>query len=76
MTPLDDDQLCAYRLDGSRAVKELADTDSVLFLWVTSPPLIRCAAIIEAWGFEYKASFVWNKVRHTMGHYNSVRHEL
>jgi N6-adenosine-specific RNA methylase IME4 len=38
--------------------------------------LIRCAAIIEAWGFEYKASFIWDKVRHVMGHYNSVRHEF
>ena len=22
------------------------------------------------------ASFVWDKVKHNMGHYNSVRHEL
>ena len=38
--------------------------------------LIRCAAIIEAWHFEYKAPFVWDKDRHVVGHYNSVRHEL
>ena len=43
---------------------------------MTSPLIIRCAPIIEAWGFAYKASFVWDKVRHVMGHYNSVRHEL
>jgi N6-adenosine-specific RNA methylase IME4 len=74
---LDDDDLCSYRPGaGEPTVKELADKHAVLFLWVTSPLLIRCAAIIEAWGFEYKASFVWHKVRHTMGHYNSVRHEL
>ena len=24
----------------------------------------------------YKASFVWDKVKHVMGHYNSVRHEF
>jgi hypothetical protein len=32
--------------------------------------------VIEAWGFTYKTSFVWDKVRHNYGHYNSVRHEL
>ena len=32
--------------------------------------------VIESWGFEYKSSFVWDKVRHNFGHYNSVRHEV
>lgn len=32
--------------------------------------------VIKAWGFTYKSSFVWDKVKHGMGHYNSVRHEL
>lgn len=50
--------------------------DAVLFLWVTSPMLLACAPVIRAWGFEYKASFVWDKVAHNYGHYNSVRHEL
>jgi N6-adenosine-specific RNA methylase IME4 len=75
-TSLSDKQLCEFRPSGGRLVKELADKDAVLFLWVTSPMLIRCAAVIEAWGFEYKASFVWDKVRHNVGYYNSVRHEL
>ncbi len=42
---------------------------------MTSPLLKRCFPIIEAWGFQYKSSFVWDKVKHTMGFYNSVRHE-
>jgi len=50
--------------------------DAVLFLWVTSPLLDECWPIIKAWGFEYKTSFVWDKVKHNMGHYNSVRHEF
>jgi N6-adenosine-specific RNA methylase IME4 len=57
-------------------VRTLADADAVLFLWVTSPLLAECFAVIEAWGFTYKTSFVWDKVRHNFGHYNSVRHEL
>lgn len=50
--------------------------DAVLFIWVTSPMLEDCFKVINAWGFKYKSSFVWDKVKHNMGHYNSVRHEL
>lgn len=57
-------------------VKDLAMDDAVLFMWTTSPLLFECAPIIEAWGFKYKASFVWDKVAHNVGHYNSVRHEF
>jgi N6-adenosine-specific RNA methylase IME4 len=57
-------------------VAELCESDAVLFLWVTSPLLFESAAVIKAWGFTYKASFVWDKIKHNMGHYNSVRHEL
>jgi len=57
-------------------IKDLADDNAVLFMWVTSPKLSQCFAVIDAWGFEYKTSFVWDKVKHVMGHYNSVRHEF
>lgn len=57
-------------------VKDLVERDAVLFLWVTSPLLAECFAVIRAWGFEYKTSFVWDKVGHNFGHYNSVRHEF
>lgn len=56
-------------------ISKVAD-NSVLFLWVTSPLLDECWPVIKAWGFEYKTSFVWDKVKHNMGHYNSVRHEF
>ncbi len=64
------DELCAL------GVRSIAGDNSVLFLWVTSPILAECFDVISAWGFEYKASFVWDKVKHNMGHYNSVRHEF
>ena len=57
-------------------VADLCEPDAVLFLWVTSPLLFECAPIIKAWGFQYKASFVWDKMKHNMGHYNSMRHEF
>jgi N6-adenosine-specific RNA methylase IME4 len=73
---LDDAQLCEYRPGGVRTVKELADRDAVLFLWTTAPMLQRAFPIIDAWGFEYKTFFVWDKVKHNVGYYNSVRAEL
>jgi N6-adenosine-specific RNA methylase IME4 len=57
-------------------VKDISSDNAVLFLWVTSPIISECWDVIRAWGFEYKSMFVWDKVRHNMGHYNSVRHEL
>lgn len=57
-------------------ISEITLPDAVLFLWVTSPLLEDCFKVIKAWGFQYKTSFVWDKVKHNFGHYNSVRHEL
>lgn len=53
-----------------------AEDNAVLFLWVTSPLLEDSFKVINAWGFKYKTSFVWDKIAHNMGHYNSVRHEF
>lgn len=43
-------------------VKNIADKDCVLFLWVTYPILQDCFKVIESWGFKYStAAFVWVK---------------
>lgn len=63
-------ELCAL------SVADIAEDDAVLFLWTTSPLLENTFDIIKAWGFKYKTSFIWDKIKHNMGHYNSVRHEL
>lgn len=65
-------ELCAM----GAQVREMVEPNAVLFMWVTSPLLEECFDVIRAWGFEYKTSFVWDKVGHNFGHYNSVRHEL
>ncbi len=57
-------------------VKNITQKDAVLFLWVTSPLLEDGMRVIKEWGFKYKSSFIWDKVRHNMGHYNSMRHEF
>jgi N6-adenosine-specific RNA methylase IME4 len=57
-------------------VPSIAAPDAVLFLWATSPLLPDALELAQAWGFKYKASFIWDKVKHNLGHYNSVRHEF
>lgn len=57
-------------------IKSICEDNAVLFLWVTSPILEESFQVIKAWGFKYKSSFVWDKIKHNMGHYNSVRHEF
>ena len=56
-------------------VRSLASHDAVLFLWVTAPMLDVGIDTLRAWGFTYKAGFVWDKVLGNIGHYNRVRHE-
>jgi len=57
-------------------LNKISEKDSVLFLWVTSPLLEDAFKVVNSWGFKYKTSFIWDKVKHNMGHYNSVRHEI
>lgn len=63
-------ELCALRVEG------MADENAVLFLWVTSPLLAEVWPVIKAWGFEYKACFVWDKGGGMPGNYSYVRHEF
>ena len=43
-------------------VKDIADDDCALFLWVTMPKLPEAFKVIEAWGFTYKTvAFTWVK---------------
>ena len=64
------DEICAL------PIESITTDNAVLFLWATSPILEDAFRVIRAWGFVYKAGFIWDKVKHNMGHYNSVRHEF
>lgn len=57
-------------------IRKISSNNAVLFLWTTSPLLEESFKVVKAWGFKYKSSFIWDKVKHNMGHYNSVRHEI
>ena len=64
------EELCALDIKG------LVEQNAVLFLWVTSPMLEVSFDVIRAWGFKYKTSFVWDKVRANFGYYGQIRHEF
>lgn len=64
------EDICALK------VGNLAAENSVLFLWTTSPKLFEAKEVIDAWGFTYKSSMIWDKVKHNVGYYVSVRHEI
>jgi N6-adenosine-specific RNA methylase IME4 len=57
-------------------VKEITEENAVLFIWSTSPHLPEALEVVKSWGFKYKTTFIWDKIKHNMGHYNSVRHEI
>lgn len=43
-------------------VLQIAEDDSILFLWVTMPMLQNGLDVIKSWGFSYKtAAFTWVK---------------
>jgi N6-adenosine-specific RNA methylase IME4 len=59
-------------------VEAHAMPNAALFLWCTAPLLLENPGpreVIEAWGFTYKANFVWHKVLGMPGAYNRVVHE-
>jgi N6-adenosine-specific RNA methylase IME4 len=68
----------------SLPVQDIADDNSVLFLWVTAPCLLEGIELIEKWGFQYKTlGFNWvkkNKVSDSwfwgMGYYTRANTEL
>ncbi len=43
-------------------VKEIAEKDCIMFMWITWPKLKEALEVMEAWGFTYRtAAFVWVK---------------
>ena len=69
------DELCELTSADGVHVSEIADDNSVLFLWATAPLLEEAFTVVASWKFEYKTQIVWDKRRHNCGHYTSVQHE-
>jgi ParB/RepB/Spo0J family partition protein len=50
--------------------------DCILFLWATTGKLPEALKTMEAWGFQYKSSAIWNKMMVGMGYYFRGQHEF
>jgi N6-adenosine-specific RNA methylase IME4 len=57
-------------------VCDLAEDDSHLHLWTTSPLLPEALELMQEWGFTYKSHFIWTKPQMGMGNYWRVSHEI
>jgi len=60
-------------------VSNIADTDCMMFMWVTSPCMPDGLKLMKAWGFDYKMiAFVWEKTNQPMGlgNYTRTNHEF
>lgn len=44
-------------------VKEVAEENSHLYLWVPNALLVEGLEVMKAWGFQYKTNIIWEKVR-------------
>jgi len=43
-------------------VRNISDSNCILFIWITMPKLFEAKQVIDSWGFEYKTcAFTWVK---------------
>jgi N6-adenosine-specific RNA methylase IME4 len=64
------DEMCAL------PIEKLVADDAHLHLWTTNGFLFECPRIFDAWGFEFRSSFVWAKPQIGIGNYWRNSHEL
>lgn len=64
-------------------VRELADSQSILFIWSTFPKLKECLKVMDSWGFFYYGlGFDWTKTEKSgkpcygMGYYTRQNNEV
>lgn len=51
-------------------VSNISTRNSILFLWVTTPLLDEGIITLRSWGFQYKTSLFWEKIKNLgMGHW-------
>jgi N6-adenosine-specific RNA methylase IME4 len=43
-------------------IADIADKNSVLFLWATVPLMPEAFKVMEAWGYKYKTMLTWRKI--------------
>jgi N6-adenosine-specific RNA methylase IME4 len=62
-------------LDAICALEMPAADDALLFLWAPPPKLAEALRVIDAWGFVFRTSAVWDKEQIGMGYYFRQQHE-
>jgi len=63
-------------LDEIKNINLPSSENSVLWLWSTHAYLYEAKDILEHWGFEYKATLVWNKDKMGMGNWLRMQCEF
>lgn len=63
-------------LEDIKQLKLPIDNNAILFLWATPAKLQEALEVLNAWGFIYKTSAVWNKKAIGLGYYFRNQHEL
>ncbi|MCW2226998.1 MT-A70 family methyltransferase [Bradyrhizobium elkanii] len=57
-------------------IRDLVTDDGHLHLWTTNAFLFECPKIFDAWGFEFRSSYVWTKPQMGIGNYWRNSHEI
>ena len=57
-------------------VASIAAENCHLHIWTTSSFLRETFAVMDAWGFDYRSSFVWVKPKLGLGNYWRIAHEF
>jgi len=52
------------------------EDNAVLYLWATAPKLVEALEVMQAWGFQYKSQFIWDKEIIGMGYWVRGQHEI
>jgi N6-adenosine-specific RNA methylase IME4 len=88
--PYESKEVTTYDPNGRRAsnpypemsIKQIADLqmpvadDSVIWLWTTHKFLPDSFSLLKEWGFEYKATMVWDKQKIGLGHWLRMQCEF
>ena len=59
-----------------KAIELPSKDDSIVFLWTTHQFLPEAFGILKHWGYDYKATMVWNKERIGMGYWLRMQCEF
>ena len=63
-------------IDDICSIKVPSDKNAILFLWATTALLPEALRVIDSWGFTYKSSLVWDKIKRGVGYWFIGQHEF